>query len=54
MTTALPTYEIYALRYATLARRRQEAFMSFDPHDGPMPIDYFVWVIRNAGRTILA
>ena len=27
--------------------------MSFDPHDGPMPIDYFVWVVRNAERTIL-
>ena len=53
MTAPLPNYEIYALRYATMARKRQEAFMAFDPHDGPMPIDYFVWVVRNAGRTIL-
>ena len=53
MTQALPEYEIYALRYATMARKRQEAFMAFDPHDGPMPIDYFVWVVRNAERTIL-
>ena len=53
MTSSLPEYEIYALRYATMARKRQEAFMAFDPHDGPMPIDYFVWVVRNAERTIL-
>ena len=53
MTQTLPNYEIFALRYATLARKRQEAFMSFDPHDGPMPIDYFVWVVRNAERTVV-
>ena len=29
MNQALPDYEIYTLRYATLARRRQEAFMSY-------------------------
>jgi glyoxylase-like metal-dependent hydrolase (beta-lactamase superfamily II) len=49
----LPEYEIYALRYATMARKRQEAFMAFDPHDGPFPIDYSVWVILNSERTIL-
>lgn len=53
MTRLLPEYEVYALRYATLARRRQEAFMAYDPHNGPMPVDYFVWVIRGAGRTVL-
>ena len=53
MQTPMPEYEIYALRYATMARKRQEAFMAFDPHDGPYPIDYFVWVIRGAGRTIM-
>ena len=53
MTQPLPQYEIYALRYATMARKRQEAFMAFDPHDGPFPIDYFVWIIRGAGRIIM-
>jgi glyoxylase-like metal-dependent hydrolase (beta-lactamase superfamily II) len=53
MNEAPPRYEVYALRYATLARRRQEAFIAYDPHDGPMPVDYFVWVIRNAERTVL-
>lgn len=27
--------------------------MSYDPHDGPMPVDYFVWVIRKAEQVIL-
>ena len=43
MTTSLPEYENYALRYATMARKRQEALVAFDPHDEPMPIDYFVY-----------
>jgi glyoxylase-like metal-dependent hydrolase (beta-lactamase superfamily II) len=53
MTVALPEYEIFALRYATMARKRQEAFLAYDPHDGPMPIDYFVWVIRSPERSVL-
>jgi glyoxylase-like metal-dependent hydrolase (beta-lactamase superfamily II) len=48
------TYEVLAIRYATKPdRRRYENFLLADPHDGPMPIDYFVWVIRNAARTIV-
>jgi glyoxylase-like metal-dependent hydrolase (beta-lactamase superfamily II) len=48
------TYEILALKYARLAeRRRFESFISADDHDAPHPIDYFVWVIRNAERTIV-
>ncbi|WP_227870630.1 N-acyl homoserine lactonase family protein [Orrella marina] len=50
----LPVYEIFALRYAQIEeRRRNENFIAHDPHDGPMPMDYFVWVIRNQERTIL-
>jgi glyoxylase-like metal-dependent hydrolase (beta-lactamase superfamily II) len=48
--TGLPEYEVFALRYATVARRRTENFMVHDPHDGPMPMDYYVWVIRGGGR----
>jgi glyoxylase-like metal-dependent hydrolase (beta-lactamase superfamily II) len=48
------TYEILALKYAELTtRRRFESFVAADDHDGPHPIDYFVWVIRNADRTIV-
>ena len=47
-------YEILALKYAQLtSRRRFESFIAADDHDGPHPIDYFVWVIRNADRTIV-
>ena len=48
-----PVYEVFALRYATVERRRPENFLIHDPHDGPMPMDYFVWVIRGADKTYL-
>lgn len=50
----LPDYEVFALRYATMqVRPRGENFIVHDPHDENMPMDYFVWVIRNAERVIL-
>lgn len=50
----LPSYEILALRYATLqARTRTDNFLQPDDHAAPMPIDYFVWAIRGRGRTIV-
>jgi len=48
-----PVYEVYALKYAHHARRAAENFIGGDPHDGPMPLDYFVWLIRGAGREIV-
>ena len=47
------TYEIYAIRYAHLDRRAGENFLGGDPHNGPMPLDYFVWAITNQNRTIV-
>ena len=49
------TYEIYALRYAEKTdRTRQENFLeSVDAHDAPMPIDFYVWVLRSERRTIV-
>lgn len=53
-STQLPTYEVFALRYATSPeRRRHENFIVKDPHDDLMPMDYFVWLIRNSERSIL-
>jgi glyoxylase-like metal-dependent hydrolase (beta-lactamase superfamily II) len=46
-------YELFALRYATRQARRHEHFIGGDPHDGPMPMDYFVWVARNARRAVV-
>ncbi len=53
MTATAPCYEIFALRYASVERRPQENFISPDPHDGPLSMDYFVWAIRGEGRTIV-
>ena len=50
---SLPPYEVYAIKYAHHARRASENFIGGDPHDGPMPLDYFVWLIRGAGREIV-
>src|SRR5580658_7780764 len=46
-------YELFALRYATREARRHEHFIGGDPHDGPMPMDYFVWVAKNADRAVV-
>jgi len=48
-------YEVFAIRYGGMAARtRRENFMGLDPHESsPMPIDYYVWVIRNEARTIV-
>ena len=43
-------YEIYAVRYARRDARRPSHFIGGDPHDTDMPMDYFVWVIRNDKR----
>ena len=48
-----PQYEVYALKYAHHERRAAENFIAGDPHDGPMPLDYFVWLLRGAGRELL-
>ena len=48
------TYEVYAIRYGTLANRaRSDNFIHDDDHHSPMPLDYFVWAIVNANRTIV-
>src|SRR5690606_21331799 len=47
-------WEAYAIRYARLdERRRADNFVPVDPHDGPMPMDYFVWLLRQGRRSIL-
>ncbi|WP_454918857.1 N-acyl homoserine lactonase family protein [Xanthobacter sediminis] len=46
-------WEVLALHYATAQRPAQDLALDFDPHDLPGRIDYFIWVIRNAGRVIV-
>ncbi|HEX5325494.1 MAG TPA: MBL fold metallo-hydrolase, partial [Acetobacteraceae bacterium] len=53
MTEALPRYELFAIRYATRDARRADHFIGGDPHDGPMPMDYFVWVVVGRHRAVV-
>jgi glyoxylase-like metal-dependent hydrolase (beta-lactamase superfamily II) len=47
------TYEVYAVKYATREGTRSANFIGGDLHDAPMPMDYFVWLIRNDERTFV-
>jgi glyoxylase-like metal-dependent hydrolase (beta-lactamase superfamily II) len=46
-------HEIYAIRYAHLQRTARCNFLGGDPHDGPMPLDYYVWAIKSTDRVIV-
>ena len=47
-------FEIYAVKYAHNANRTRNGNMLYmDEHDVPMPLDYFVWVIKNDKRTYI-
>ena len=46
-------YELFAIRYATRDAQRSEHFIGGDPHDGPMPMDYFMWLAKGGGRTFV-
>lgn len=48
-------WQVFAVKYATSAERlRRDNFISPpDPHDGPMPIDYFVWAVSDGARTFV-
>src|ERR1700731_5229348 len=49
------TYEIYAIRYATMSPRTPHMnYLLPDPHEtAAADLDYFVWLIRGPGRDIL-
>jgi glyoxylase-like metal-dependent hydrolase (beta-lactamase superfamily II) len=52
--SAPPPYEVYAIRYATVEKRASENFIGGDPHDGPMPMDYFIWLASGpAGSFVI-
>src|ERR1700733_13142653 len=40
-------YELFAIRYANRKAQRHEHFIGGDPHDGPLPMDYLVWLGRD-------
>lgn len=48
-----PVYEVIALKYAHHDRHSSENFLVEDPHNGPQPLAYYVWLIIDERRTIL-
>lgn len=50
----LPHHEVYAIRFAHhAARKRSENFLGGDAHEGPMPFDYFVFVIKGPNGVVV-
>src|SRR5690606_1292835 len=50
MSSALPEYKVYAIRYATREGQRRDNFIGGDPHDGPMRMDYYSWLAIGPDR----
>lgn len=51
---ALPEYQVFAIRYAYVDRVCRENFIdTHDAHDLPMPMDYFIWLIRREEQVFL-
>ena len=49
-----PLYEIYAVKYAQLARKAFGNFVGADAHEtSDKPLDYFVWVIVGEERVFV-
>ena len=46
-------FEVYAIRYATVARRSSENFIGGDPHESGARMDYFVWLVRNGAHSFV-
>ena len=47
-------HEVFAIRYGTRTGTRGMIFAGEDPHDAPLDMDYFIWVIRSeAGSTVI-
>ena len=47
-------YQVFAIKYAELMRQASENFIDGDPHDtSEMPLNYYVWAIVGAERTIV-
>ncbi len=53
MPDSYEPYEVYAIRYAERDAMHNDHILNPDPHNGPSPMDYFVWAIVGNGRTII-
>lgn len=51
---SMPEYEVYALRYGSVERTVKSNFLvGGDFHDGPMALNFYIWVIRGNGRIVV-
>lgn len=50
---SIKIWEAYAMRYATVEKRRIENFIAHDLHDEASNMDYYVWFLRCGEETIL-
>ena len=53
---ASDTYEVTAVRYGTRATHKSDVFLHYGIYgepDEPIEMDYFFWVARRPGRTVL-
>jgi glyoxylase-like metal-dependent hydrolase (beta-lactamase superfamily II) len=46
-------YEVYAIKYGRTDRPTREFFIYPDPHDGPRPIFYYIWVLKGPDGAIV-
>lgn len=45
-------YEVFAIKYAAMPDRQPWTnFIGIDEHDGPLGLDFYVWLIQGGGRT---
>lgn len=48
-----PEYALYAIKYATRGAQRRDHFIGGDPHEGSMPMDYYLWAAVSPERTFV-
>ncbi|HEY2207397.1 MAG TPA: N-acyl homoserine lactonase family protein [Pseudonocardia sp.] len=49
-------YEVLAVRYGTRTARKSETYLNYHVYgepDAELPMDYFFWVLRDGGRTVV-
>ena len=54
--TSADEYEIVIVKYGTRQGHRSEVYLNYNIYgqpDGPIGMDYYFWIVRNAERTIL-
>lgn len=50
----LVPYKLYAIRYARHdGRTAHENFLSGDPHEAGVPLDYFIWLARRGDEVVV-